>query len=134
MKRILFLSVIFILAFLLLQCSESVTDSDNNNNPTDPSDNPPVEPGELTSADKTLADAGNAFGLKLFREIVANEVDTNIFISPLSISMALGMTYNGANGETRTAIQNTLELHGLSLEEVNGSYKNLINILSNLDH
>ncbi len=133
MKRILFLSVIAVFAFSLMQCSESITDSNNNNEPSDPSDNPVVEPEELTSADKTLADAGNKFGLKLFREIVANEPDTNIFISPLSVSMALGMTYNGANGDTREAIQQTLELHGLTIEEVNGSYKNLIDILSNLD-
>ncbi len=127
MKRTLLLLVIVGFAFSLLQCSGTAVD------PNDPVNNPPADPGDLTSADKSLAESGNIFGLKLFREIVANEVDTNIFISPLSVSMALGMTYNGANGDTRAAIQQTLELQGLTIEEVNGSYKNLINILSNLD-
>lgn len=130
MKRILIFSIFGILLLCQLSCSNTST------NPNDPSQNPPIDPsdpGDLTSADKELAKSGNKFGLKLFREIVANEPDINIFISPLSVSMALGMTYNGAKGETKTAIQETLELHGLTLEEVNGSYKNLINILSNLD-
>ncbi len=127
MKRTLLLLVIVGFAFSLLQCSGTAVD------PNDPVNNPPADPGDLTSADKSLADAGNKFGLKLFREIVANEPDTNIFISPLSVSLAIGMTYNGAKGETKTAIQNTLELHGLTIEEVNSSYKNLIDILSNLD-
>jgi len=127
MKRILFLLVVLSLASLLPHCSGTVVDSN------DPSKSPPADPADLTVADKTLAEAGNQFGLKLFREIVANEPDVNIFISPLSVSMALGMTYNGANGDTRAAIQQTLELQGLTIEEVNGSYKNLINILSNLD-
>ena len=117
MKQILVLLIIVLLSICLLSCSNSGTNPDN------PSPNPPSDPSDLTSADKALAESGNKFGLKLFREIIANEPDTNIFISPLSVSLALGMTYNGAKGETKTAIQETLELHGLSIEEVNGSYK-----------
>jgi serpin B len=47
--------------------------------------------------------------------------------------MALGMTYNGANGSTKEAMEKTLELSGLTLQEVNESYKNLIKLLTNLD-
>ncbi len=119
---------IILTALLQIQCSNSSTDSQNNNPP-----DPVVNPGELTSAEKGLVEAGNKFGLKLFREIVANEPDTNIFISPLSISMALGMTCNGANGDTREAMKQTLELNGLTLDEINGSYLSLINALSELD-
>lgn len=92
-----------------------------------------VSARELTAAERGLVESDNRFGLKLFQEIVQQEKDKNIFISPLSVSMALGMTYNGANGSTREAMQTALELPGLTLQEVNESYRSLIELLSGLD-
>jgi serine protease inhibitor len=88
---------------------------------------------DLTTVEKELVSSGNKFGLKLFREIVSQEGDKNIFVSPLSVAMALGMTYNGANGATQEAMQNTLELQGMSLEDVNKSYRSVIDLLRGLD-
>jgi len=88
---------------------------------------------ELTAAERHLVESDNKFGLKLFREIVKEEKDSNVFISPLSVSMALGMTYNGANGETQEAMQEALELSGLTIQEVNEAYKSLIELLRGLD-
>lgn len=91
-------------------------------------------PRDLTAAESAIIEADNAFGLKLFRELQAESAaGENIFISPLSVAMALGMTYNGADGTTRDAMRATLELEGLSLEEVNRSYRDLIDLLSGLD-
>ncbi|UCC72893.1 MAG: serpin family protein [Gemmatimonadota bacterium] len=91
-------------------------------------------PRDLTVAEEELIQSDNAFGLKLFREIHAQgAADSNIFISPLSVAMALGMTYNGAAGETQLAMQETLELQGLTIEEVNQAYRSLIDLLRNLD-
>jgi len=45
----------------------------------------------------------------------------------------LGMTYNGANGETQEAMAEALELSGLTLQEVNESYQSLIELLRGLD-
>jgi len=90
-------------------------------------------PRELTSLEKLVVESGGNFGLKLFKEINKEERDKNIFISPLSVSMALGMTYNGANGSTEEAMQGTLELGGLTNQEVNESYKSLIELLIELD-
>ncbi|NIN70966.1 MAG: serpin family protein [Gemmatimonadetes bacterium] len=91
-------------------------------------------PRDLTAAEEELIRSDNAFGLKLFREIdLQEEIGANIFISPLSVAMALGMTYNGAAGETQAAMQETLELQGLTLGEVNESYRSLIDLLRNLD-
>jgi serpin B len=47
--------------------------------------------------------------------------------------MALGMTLNGAGGTTRQAMEETLELHGLTPEEINESYRHLIDLLVGLD-
>ena len=88
---------------------------------------------ELTASEKHLVESDNKFGLKLFREIIKEEKDSNVFISPLSVSMALGMTYNGANGETQKAMAEALGLSGLTLQEVNESYQSLIELLSGLD-
>ncbi len=91
-------------------------------------------PRPLTHAEAMLVEADNRFAFKLFREIDAQDTTgDNIFISPLSVGMALGMTYNGAAGTTRDAMQQTLELQGMSLQEVNESYRSLIDLLRNLD-
>src|SRR5688572_2837951 len=48
---------------------------------------------------KTIA-ASNRFAFDLFRSVNTRFADTNVFISPLSASFALGMTLEGAAGET----------------------------------
>jgi serine protease inhibitor len=95
----------------------------------------PIEglPRELSIAEGQLIKADNRFAFKLFREISRQEGDSNIFISPLSAAMALGMTYNGAAGSTQVAMQEVLELQGMGLQEVNESYRSLIDLLRNLD-
>jgi serpin B len=96
----------------------------------------PIEnlPRELSVAESKLVDADNSFALKLFQEVnLQEDPGTNVFISPLSVGMALGMTYNGAAGTTRDAMQQTLELQGMTIDEVNEAYQSLIALLRNLD-
>lgn len=88
---------------------------------------------DLASVEKRLIQSDNKFGLKLFKEIIKEESDSNVFISPLSVAMALGMTYNGAAGETQKAMQKTLELEGFTLEEINQCYQHLMESLTQLD-
>ncbi|MCL1473613.1 serpin family protein [Argonema antarcticum] len=66
-----------------------------------------------------LIEANTRFSFKLFSEILKKEGNENIFISPASIAIALSITYNGASGKTQQAIAQTLELQGISLQEVN---------------
>jgi serine protease inhibitor len=93
----------------------------------------PKVTSELTKEQKLLIESDNSFGFRLFKEIIKKEKDKNVFISPLSVALALGMTYNGASGRTQEAMQKTLELIDLSMEEVNKSYKGLIGLLIGLD-
>lgn len=88
---------------------------------------------ELSSSEAELVEADNSFGLKLFKEINTEQTDSNVFISPLSISMALGMTYNGAADSTEEAMRTTLEFGNLSRGEINESYKSLIELLRGID-
>ncbi|GAB5519626.1 MAG: serpin family protein [Rhodothermales bacterium] len=87
----------------------------------------------LSSTEQRIVEADNTFGFNLFRQTVAAEPEANVFISPLSVSMALGMTLNGAEGETREEMEATLELVGLDREAINASYASLIELLQGLD-
>lgn len=91
---------------------------------------------EIKLSEKTasLVKSENKFGLELFKHVYASETEKeNIMISPMSIGLALAMTYNGANGETKTAMEKTLNLYGLTSEEINESYYSLISSLKSLD-
>ncbi len=91
-------------------------------------------PRELTSSETHLVAVTNDFAFRLFREIARQEPPgANLFISPLSVSMALGMAYNGAAGTTQQAMQATLGLEGMSLADVNRSYHDVIELLRGLD-
>lgn len=64
-------------------------------------------PRALTSGEQRLIDADNRLAIKLLKQLSDETRDTlpNLFISPLSIAMALGMTYNGAAGTTEEAMR-----------------------------
>ncbi len=49
----------------------------------------------------------NEFAIDIYKKL-AQTSDNNIFFSPTSISMALGMTYAGANGETKQQMAKAL--------------------------
>jgi serine protease inhibitor len=93
----------------------------------------PEREGLFTPLQKKVAGAANRFGFDLFHAVNQTKKTQNIFISPLSVSMALGMTLNGADGETYDAMQSTLALTGLSQEEINQNYRGLINTLHTVD-
>ncbi|MCD4698011.1 MAG: serpin family protein, partial [Bacteroidales bacterium] len=89
----------------------------------------------LNEKAQAIVEADNTFGIKLFKNLIENSENDqeNIIISPLSVSMALGMTYNGADGETKKAMENTLELQGMSVQEINEGFKSIIDGLSSVD-
>lgn len=90
-------------------------------------------PRPLTDAEADVARASNAFAFDLLREVIASEGDANVFLSPFSASMALGMTMNGARGSTFEAMSGTLGFGGLSIAEINASYRGLLDLLDGLD-
>jgi serine protease inhibitor len=122
MKHLINLGIIFLVVILWIMSCEQITDPIGKN-----------VRRPLTSEEIALVSADNRFGLKIFQSIAATQSDSNIFISPLSISMALGMTLNGALAETREAMEQTLELQGLTQQQINESYQTLIQLLTQLD-
>jgi serine protease inhibitor len=71
------------------------------------------------SVDSRLVEANTKFGFKLFQEVLKQDSNKNVFVSPTSIAIALSMTYNGASGETQQAMAKALELQGMSLPDIN---------------
>jgi serine protease inhibitor len=94
----------------------------------------------LTALPRTLSDgeqqaiaASNRFAFDLFRSVNARFVDTNLFISPLSASVALGMTLNGADGETFEGMRLALRIDDTDRSSINDAYRDLIALLLELD-
>jgi serine protease inhibitor len=65
------------------------------------------------------------FAFKLYNQVLKQNTDTNVFVSPSSVSLALAMTYNGAEGRTREAMARVMEIEGLNLNEVNSAFADL---------
>lgn len=118
----LILSGIFIIG-----CSY-LTSPDNGNN-----DNYEKVDSLAYAVDEELTSANLRFALKVFNEIEEQYPAENIFISPLSLSIALAMTYNGALEETYEAMCATLEFQDMSLDKVNKEFLNLIKSLQECD-
>lgn len=88
----------------------------------------------LTEKAASLVKENNRFGLEMYRQIYAWEEDAqNVMVSPLSVALALAMTYNGAESATREAMEKTLRLYGFTREEINQSYHSLVEALLSLD-
>jgi serine protease inhibitor len=91
-------------------------------------------PRALSPSELRIAESANAFAFDLLREVTkALPPDSNAFLSPLSASMALGMTLNGANGETYDAMRTALRLDGMAEAEINQGYRDLMTLLGGLD-
>ncbi len=88
---------------------------------------------ELTPLEKELTAADNQFGLKLFAQLANEEAGKNVFISPLSVAMALGMAYNGAEGTTEQAMRHALQFGELAPEQINSTFRSLLDFLGKLD-
>lgn len=122
LHKLLLIIFLIPLALIISSCNLCEADVDEND---------PLR--DLGKAEKAVVEAENSFGLKLFKNLNSDEPDKNLFISPLSVSLAFGMALNGADGDTYEAIKNTLEFAGLTETEINESYRDLIDLLINLD-
>jgi len=115
--------VLVLLAIIISSCSSSVTNSDQSR----------VDVRELNAVEQQLVEADQSFSHELFRSVVAEDDKENIFISPLSVSFALGMALNGAEGQTFEEMQETLGFTSLNLQEINEGYESLMGLLNGID-
>lgn len=93
--------------------------------------------GEINMLPKTMAivEADNQLGFEFFQYLYAElPQNENLFISPVSINLALGMARNGANNATLDSIEQVMHLAGMTSQEINETFQSLIHDLSNLDN
>ncbi len=87
----------------------------------------------LTSVDDRVLSGNSTFAFELFRRVCGSDEQKNLFISPLSVSIALSMTYNGAAGKTADEMAGALGFAGVDLGELNRSMAELTTALVEAD-
>ncbi len=92
-----------------------------------------VSSEEEMSPEEKLVVGNTKFAFNLFQEILKQDSQENVFISPSSIAFALAMTYNGAEGKTQQEMLATLQLLGMSDAEINSANQALIQSLETVD-
>jgi serpin B len=92
---------------------------------------PDAEPIKLHIKQKVTTD--DTFAFDVFKATFANSKEANIFISPLSISMAFNMVLNGAAGTTLDEILETLRAKDYTVSDINEHSKLLRSELTGVD-
>lgn len=110
----------FLLILLISACNSNL-----------PEPNP--KPITLELKAQTLVKNNNEFGLEMFRRLNTEEPE-NINISPLSVSLALAMTYNGACADTKAAMEKALKFEQYDTNDINQTFSDLIDALLNADN
>lgn len=73
---------------------------------------------KLTAAQQAQVENSNEFAWKFFKEVSKGEQE-DVFVSPLSVTYALGMLSNGAVGDTQKEILESLEFRSGKVEDIN---------------
>ncbi|MBU0572102.1 serpin family protein [Patescibacteria group bacterium] len=91
-----------------------------------PAENGVTVPVQTEEVD--LSKSHNTFGFNLFKKLasITTAEDENVFISPTSISVALSMIYNAADGETKEELSSLLGFQNLSTDNINQNTKDLL--------
>ncbi len=87
----------------------------------------------LDPIEQQVASSGNGFTFALFRQVAKADPGDNVFISPLSASMSLGMAMDGASGTTLDAMRSALGFGVGDTGQINAGYQGLIAQLRALD-
>ena len=98
----------------------------------------PVVSGEKSDelankVDRGMVGSNTDFAFNIFSRLIIEDSGQNVFISPLSILLAIAMTYNGAIGDTNLAIAEAMEFSGMDMEEINQGFSDLMVSILNGD-
>ena len=74
--------------------------------------------------------ANVSFALDVYRQLSAMTPGDNMFVSPLSISIALAMTYLGARGDSASQMKTTLRLENLSDTVIHAGFSELLKTMN----
>ena len=92
------------------------------------------KPLQLPVNSASVIDASNQFAIRFFSTVMQQDPGAdNKLVSPFSVYSALSMVINGAAGSTRDSIMKTLELNGISLQDLNALNQALLTQLPSED-
>ena len=97
------------------------------------SDLKPVVPIQLTKSDLGVRDASNDFGLNTFRLLYGDGKVGDVAFSPLSLSLALAMAAEGAEGQTWQQFADVIGWDAATKEEVGAYYQKMVEGLVKAD-
>ena len=124
-KTFSFITVCLLAIGTLCACNKQTPDNIENDIPKKP-----FEPIALTKAEREISDASNQFGFDVYHKIYKGD---NMLISPLSLSLALSMATNGAEGKTAEEMLSTLGFAGQDKDALNSYYQKMISALLDAD-
>lgn len=87
---------------------------------------------KLTAAQQAQVENSNEFAWKFFKEVSKGE-QQDVFVSPLSVTYALGMLANGAVGDTQKEILEGLEFRSGKVQDINSLCHHLMMEAPKLD-
>ncbi len=112
-----------LISALFVRCSDSQDAA--------PANLPNLAP--LSGETRTLVESSNGFALDIFRQVYQANPTENVVLSPLSIDVALHMTTNGASGDTKAEMKQTLGVAEASDAEINQAARDLSAQLLSMD-
>lgn len=92
-----------------------------------------AHPPRPDAVDPALAQAADRFGVSLLQAVAAARPGENLFLSPLSAQVILGLTANGARGATQAEMLEALGYGGMDLAAVNAANQDLRGLLADPD-
>lgn len=127
----------FILPFIFcfFSCDDNDFQKDEMEEPVTPKERVDIV---LTKVEIDIVNSTNQFAFDLYRKIhLEEEMKSNLFISPLGVSLAFSMLNNGAAGDSagdsREEIQRVLGFDGYKAEEINSFYQKMLEAAMEID-
>ena len=111
-------------SFLLTLAAVSASGCNKSDPADEPAGSEPV-PILLTKADEGVRDASNTFGLDIFRRLYAVRDGKDVAFSPLSLSLALAMAAEGAEGNTWKQFRSVCGWESATKDELGAFYEKM---------
>jgi serpin B len=143
MKTKMFVLMMFAVVYFTACSSDESTNetSETPDIPTNTETGSPIDPVKprqdivLTEMEQTIAAGNNAFAFELLRTATAGAAaNDNLLLSPLSLTLALTMLDNGADGVTHEEIRTALGYGVASHDDVNGYFRKMVDALIEADN
>src|SRR5699024_2814342 len=126
------------------QCNDSNNPQNSNENTENTANNNEKVSNEKKDSEqnnseenddhKEIVTKNNELGIKIMDQLAEKDADNNIFISPVSLYMALSMVSSGAENETQSEITNLLGADDTDISTFNEANQSFLEKLNDKDN